>query len=139
MAEDNHDEVMKLLEKSFTSKAIEQVRTKAAQTDFCPEMGTLAFENVFAKLWGRPGLDHRSRSLLTLGILIALRLEEELKIHAVAAIRNGLSIEELEEVIYHAAGYAGFPSANIARAAAAEALQMEGLVETKDGTYSGAL
>lgn len=71
-------------------------------------------ECVFGRVWTRPGLDWRSRSLVTLGILIALRAEGELRLHLSIAQRNGLSREELEEVIYHAAAYAGFPAASAA-------------------------
>jgi len=69
---------------------------------------------VFGRAWTRPGLDWRSRSLVTLGILIALRAESELRLHLPIALRNGLTREELEEVIYHAAVYAGFPAASTA-------------------------
>ena len=51
---------------------------------------------------------------MTLGILIALRAEGELRLHLPIALRNGLTREELEEVIYHAAAYAGFPAASTA-------------------------
>jgi 4-carboxymuconolactone decarboxylase len=73
-------------------------------------------------LWTRPGLDRRSRSLVTLGALIALRATEELKFHFPIALRNGLTIEEIEEVIYHLAGYAGFPAAATARSIGCEVL-----------------
>jgi 4-carboxymuconolactone decarboxylase len=82
---------------------------------FASELGELSLVNVFGRLWAREGLDRRSRSLVTLGILIALGSAEELKIHFAIALRNGLTREELEEVIYHASGYAGFPAANAAR------------------------
>jgi 4-carboxymuconolactone decarboxylase len=71
-------------------------------------------DSVFGGVWTRPGLDWRSRSLVTLGILIALRAEGELRLHLPIALRNGLTREELEEVIYHAAAYAGFPAASTA-------------------------
>jgi 4-carboxymuconolactone decarboxylase len=86
------------------------------------ELGELTLDHVFGALWTRPGLDRRSRSLVTLGALIALRAERELKFHFPIALRNGLTIEEIEEVIYHAAGYAGYPAAATARAVAREVL-----------------
>jgi 4-carboxymuconolactone decarboxylase len=73
-----------------------------------------SLECVFGRAWTRPGLDWRSRSLVTVGILIALRAEDELRLHLAIALRNGLSREELEEVIYHSAAYAGFPAASTA-------------------------
>jgi 4-carboxymuconolactone decarboxylase len=57
-----------------------------------------------------------------LGILITLRAESELHFHFAAALRNGVTREELAEVIYHSAGYAGFPAASAARAAAIKSL-----------------
>lgn len=79
------------------------------------ELGDLSIDHVFGALWTRPGLDRRSRCLVTLGALIALRAGDELKIHFQIALRNGLTIEEIEEVIYHMTGYAGYPAAATAR------------------------
>lgn len=89
---------------------------------FATDLGDIALENVFGRLWARPGLDRRSRSLVTLGILIALRADNELRTHLRIALRNGLTREELEEVIYHASGYAGFPAASAAGAVGREIL-----------------
>ena len=89
---------------------------------FAGELGTLSLENVFGTLWTRPGLDRRSRSLVTLGILIALRASGEMAFHFPIALRNGLTREELEEVIYHATAYAGFPAATEASHVAAKVL-----------------
>ncbi|MGB8390266.1 carboxymuconolactone decarboxylase family protein [Mycobacterium sp.] len=86
------------------------------------ELGDLSIDHVFGATWTRPGLDRRSRSLVTLGALIALRATDELKFHFPIALRNGLSIEEIEEVIYHMAGYAGYPAAATARNVACEVL-----------------
>lgn len=93
---------------------------------FADEMFELSLDHVFGSLWTRPGLDRRSRSLVTLGALIALRAEEELKFHFPIALRNGVTVEELEEVVYHIAGYAGFPAANTARAIGREVLPAPG-------------
>lgn len=86
------------------------------------ELGDLGLDHVFGALWTRRGLDRRSRSLVTLGALIALRASDELKFHFRIALRNGLSITEIEEVIYHMTGYAGYPAAATARNVAREAL-----------------
>jgi 4-carboxymuconolactone decarboxylase len=86
------------------------------------ELGDLTIDHVFGALWTRPGLDRRSRSLVTLGALIALRASEELKYHFAIALRNGLTVEEIEEVIYHMAGYAGYPAAANARNLARDVL-----------------
>lgn len=90
---------------------------------FADELGDMSLDHVFGALWTRPGLDRRSRSLVTLGALIALRASDELKLHFQIALRNGLSLEEIEEVIYHMTGYAGYPAAINARRVAREVLR----------------
>lgn len=90
--------------------------------EFGQEMAELSIDHVFGALWTRPGLDRRSRSLVTLGALVALRAEEELKFHFPIALRNGLTIEEVEEVVYHLTAYAGFPAAASAGRVAREVL-----------------
>jgi 4-carboxymuconolactone decarboxylase len=87
------------------------------------ELSDMALDHVFGALWTRPGLDRRSRSLVTLGALIALRAGDELKAHFQIALSNGLTLEEIEEVIYHMTGYAGYPAAVSARKLAREVLK----------------
>ncbi|KOU59314.1 carboxymuconolactone decarboxylase [Streptomyces sp. MMG1533] len=86
------------------------------------DMVEIGLTSVWGALWAREGLGSRDRSLVTLGILIALGAETELKTHVRIALTNGLTKDEIAEVIYHAAGYAGFPRATAARTAAREAL-----------------
>lgn len=88
---------------------------------FAPELMDIGIESIFGRLWTREGLSKRDRSLVTLGILIALRADEELMYHFQIGRRNGLTDEELAEVICHASGYAGFPAANSASRAAERA------------------
>lgn len=89
---------------------------------FGGEMLGLAMDNVFGRLWTREQLSRRDRSLVTLGILIALRASDELQIHFQIARTNGLTDDEIAEVIYHCTGYAGFPAANSAMRVAQEVL-----------------
>ncbi len=88
---------------------------------FASELMEIGLEGVFGRLWSREGLSRRDRSLVTLGILMALRAEDELESHFRIARQNGLTDDELAEVIYHATGYAGFPAGNTAKAAALRA------------------
>ncbi|WP_284742375.1 carboxymuconolactone decarboxylase family protein [Amycolatopsis sp. RTGN1] len=90
--------------------------------EFGEDLLEIGLTSVFGGLWARDGLGHRDRSLVTLGILIALGAETELRAHFRIARSNGLSEDELAEVIYHASGYAGFPRAVAARTAARAAL-----------------
>ena len=81
--------------------------------------GSRAFQELITRcawgeVWSRPGLDRRSRSCVTLGMLVALGRFDELELHLQAALRNGLTREEIEEVLLQTAVYAGFPAANSA-------------------------
>ncbi|MDZ4234450.1 MAG: carboxymuconolactone decarboxylase family protein [Dietzia sp.] len=89
---------------------------------FGDELLEIGIDNVFGRLWAREGLSRRDRSLVTLGILIALRATDELGFHVQIARTNGLTEDEIAEVIYHSSGYAGFPAANTACKVAREAL-----------------
>lgn len=102
---------------------------------FAGELGELSLEHVFGALWTRPGLDRRSRSLVTLGALIALRAGGELKFHFPIAVRNGLTVEELEEVVYHLTGYVGYPAATLARNVGREALAGPSSAESGHSTH----
>jgi len=113
--------------KKWNSKAIEAISAEKSP-DFCAEIAEISMDNVFAKLWVRDGLDLRARSLVTLGILIALHAYDEIKVHVPIALKNGCTLKELEEVIYHSTAYAGFPAANVARRAALETLRAEKLI-----------
>lgn len=69
---------------------------------------------AWGDVWSRPGLDRRSRSISVLSSLIAHGHEEELEMHLHAALRNGLTVEEITEVILQTAIYSGVPAANTA-------------------------
>jgi 4-carboxymuconolactone decarboxylase len=80
-------------------------------------------------VWSRPGLDRRTRSAVTLAALVSLRAENEIGMHVRAALGNGLSAEEITEVLIHTAVYAGVPAANSAFAVAQRVLREEGAIE----------
>jgi 4-carboxymuconolactone decarboxylase len=80
---------------------------------------------AWGDVWSRPGLDRRMRSAITLAVLTALRAENELPMHVRAARRNGLTAEEISEVLLHTAVYAGVPAANAAFAIAQRTLDEE--------------
>jgi len=80
-----------MLEMFFSCKAMDDVVECSREPSSQKEMGTLALDNVFARLWARPQLDRRARSPLTPGILIALGSTDELKIHCIRTGRRNLS------------------------------------------------
>jgi len=83
---------------------------------------------VWGEIWTRPGLDRRTRSCITLAALVALGREPELALHVRAALRNGLTVDEIKEVLLHTAVYAGVPAAHSAFAVAERVLAEEGAV-----------
>jgi 4-carboxymuconolactone decarboxylase len=101
-------------------------RAVAATTPFTAPFQELITRYAWGEVWSRPGLDRRTRSLVTLGMLVALRCEDELAMHVRAALHSGLRPEEIQEVLLHAAVYAGVPAANAAFAIAQRVLGEEG-------------
>ena len=85
---------------------------------------------AWGSVWTREGLDRRSRSMITLAVLTALGREHELALHVRAARTNGLSDEEIGEVLLHTAVYAGVPAANAAFAIAQQVLAEESTPKT---------
>jgi alkylhydroperoxidase/carboxymuconolactone decarboxylase family protein YurZ len=79
--------------------------------DFGSELGAFATEFAFARIWRRPGLDAKSRSLVTIGVLAGQGRLGELGNHLDAGLNHGLTVEELEEVLLQIAAYAGLPAA----------------------------
>jgi len=89
-------------------------RSEAQTTAFTRDFQSLITEFAWGTIWARPGLDRRSRSMITLTALIARGHDEELEMHIRAALRNGLSRGEIKEVLLHTAIYCGVPAANTA-------------------------
>ena len=86
----------------------------AAITDFTSDFQEMITRYAWGTIWTRPGLDRRSRSMITLTALIARGHHEELAMHLRAAVRNGLTRDEIKEVLLQSAIYCGVPDANTA-------------------------
>lgn len=86
-------------------------RASAAITDLDGDFQTWITENVWGEVWTRPGLDIKTRSIITIAILAALN-HEELRLHLEAARNTGVSRDEITEILLHVAVYAGVPAAN---------------------------
>ena len=98
-------------------------RSLARRNEFNTEFQDLITRYAWGEIWGRPGLDRKTRSLLTLGMMIALNRPDEFKLHVRATRQTGVSREELKELILQAAIYCGVPAANSAVHWAEEVLQ----------------
>jgi 4-carboxymuconolactone decarboxylase len=97
----------------------------ARTTGFTADFQDLITRYAWGEIWSRPGLDRRMRSAITLTALIALGRMDELPMHVRAARRNGLSEDEIKEVLLQSAVYCGAPAANTAFAVAARVLAEE--------------
>jgi len=91
-------------------------------TPFTADFQDLITRYAWGEIWARPGLDRRTRSCITLAALVALGREEELAMHVRAALRVGLTPDEIKEVLLHSAIYCGVPAANGAFAVAQRVL-----------------
>src|SRR5699024_2381170 len=97
-------------------------RANASITGFTAEFQDLITRYAWGEIWTRPGLDRRTRSLVTITALIARGHHEELAMHVRAARRNGVTVDEIKEVILQSAIYCGVPDANTAFRIAADVL-----------------
>ena len=104
-------------------------RAVAGTTPFTAPFQDLITRYAWGEIWSRPGLSRAERSMITLTALAVLRQEHELAMHVRAALRNGLSPEQIQEVLLQVAVYAGVPAANRAFAVAQAVLAAEGLDE----------
>ena len=100
-------------------------RAQERTTDFTRPFQDFITRYAWGDVWNRPGLDRRQRSMITLAALTAVRAEGELELHVRAALRNGLTPEEIREVLLHTAVYAGVPASNAAFAVAQRVLEEE--------------
>lgn len=100
----------------------DHVDAAAAASPFTRDFQDFITRHAWGAVWTRPGLTRRQRSMLTVALLTALGRDHELALHVRAAVRNGLSSDELSEVLLHTAVYAGVPAANAAFAVADEVL-----------------
>jgi 4-carboxymuconolactone decarboxylase len=96
--------------------------------DFLMAFQRLSTEWAWDYVWNRPGLDRRTRSLLNLAMLTALGKIAELKLHVRGALTNGVTVQEIKEVLLHASVYCGLPAGLEAFRAAHEVLLAEGAI-----------
>jgi 4-carboxymuconolactone decarboxylase len=98
-------------------------RAEANKTDFTKEFQELITRHAWGEIWTRPGLDRKTRSLITISMLVALNRPEELRLHLRGALKNGAKKDEIKEVLLQAAVYCGVPAANSAFHIAGEVME----------------
>ncbi|AMO24564.1 carboxymuconolactone decarboxylase family protein [Ramlibacter solisilvae] len=107
----------KVLGDEYVSKAL------ANATEFTAPLQELVTRNAWGNTWQRTGIDLKTRSIVTVSMLVALGRMHELEIHVRGALNNGVTPQELQEIFLHASVYCGFPAAVDAFRAAAKVIQ----------------
>ena len=112
MTKDIFNNGMKVRREVLGAQHVDKAESK--KDDFTEEFQNFITRYAWGEIWTRPGLERKTRSCVTLAMMIALHREDEFKLHVKAALNNGLSRDEIKEVILQSAIYAGVPAANSA-------------------------
>src|SRR5215213_2030149 len=123
MADDAHERGMKVRREVLGDEHVDAAIERTSE--FTADFQDLITRYAWGEIWTRPGLDRRTRSAITITALVALGHENELAMHIRAALRNGLTPDEIKEVLLHSAIYCGVPAANSAFAIARRVLDDE--------------
>ena len=125
----NYQRGVNLVREMFGDEFLAGIQAAAGSGTFAADAAAIALEAAFGAVWSRPGLERKQRSLVTLGILIGTGKTSELKNHVRAALNNGLTVTELQEVLIQSIPYCGFPCVAEAIEATVEVLRERGLVD----------
>jgi 3-oxoadipate enol-lactonase/4-carboxymuconolactone decarboxylase len=121
---DRHEQGMQLRRAVLGDEHVD--RAEAGKTAFTEDFQDLITRYAWGEIWTRSGLDRRTRSAITMTALVARGHYDELALHVRAALRNGLTPDEIAEVLLHSAIYCGVPAANSAFKVAQRVLSEEG-------------
>jgi 3-oxoadipate enol-lactonase / 4-carboxymuconolactone decarboxylase len=123
VSDDPHERGMKVRREVLGDEHVDAA--VARTSDFTADFQDLITRYAWGEIWDRPGLDRRTRSTITLTALVARGHFDELAMHVRAALRNGLTRDEIKEVLLQSAIYCGVPAANSAFAVAQRVLDEE--------------
>jgi 4-carboxymuconolactone decarboxylase len=123
MTDEDHEAGLRVRREVLGDEHVD--RAIATTTELTAPFQEFITRYAWGAVWTRDGLDRRTRSAITLAVLTALGREHELRLHLRAARTNGLSVEEIGEVLLHTAVYAGVPAANAAFATAQDVFAQE--------------
>ena len=120
MSDSTHDRGMQVRREVLGDEHVDAAIART--TDFTADFQDFITRHAWGEIWTRPGLDRKTRSCITLTALVALGHLDELEMHVRAALRNGLTPDEIKEVLLQSAIYCGVPAANSAFAVAQSVL-----------------
>ena len=110
MSDETYERGMEIRREVLGDEHVDRAIEKT--TELTRDFQDLITRYAWGEIWARPGLDRRTRSCMTLALLVALGRFDELAMHIRAAERNGLTLDEIKEVLLHTAVYCGVPAAN---------------------------
>jgi 4-carboxymuconolactone decarboxylase len=131
----NREAGINVIREMMGDPAAANLSASADSNIFGAPIAAYAVDQVSADIWTRPGLDRRSRNLVAMSVMIAMRQPHEFAIHMGAGLNNGLTVKEIEEVLIQALPYVGYSAIATALAAAAEVIKGRGL--DSDENYTG--
>ncbi len=124
MSDDTYERGMRIRREVLGDEHVD--RAEERKTELTRDFQDLITRYAWGEIWARPGLDRRTRSCITLTALVALGRFDELAMHVRAARRNGLSLDEIQEVLLQTAVYCGVPAANSAFAVFQRVVEEDG-------------
>ncbi len=107
----------------YGEAAAQGLATYMESDDFGVEYAKWSTDFAFGTVWAREGIERKLRSCAVLGMMIALRQSDEIAYHTKMGLANGLTRQEIEEILYTAVPYCGLPAANVAKAAMKKAFR----------------
>lgn len=123
MTDDRYEQGMRVRREVHGDEHVDAATARA--TDLTREFQELLTRYAWGEIWTRPGLDRRTRSLITISAMVALGRERELELHLRSARRIGVEWEDIKEVLLQSAVYCGVPAANSAFAIAQQVMDAE--------------
>jgi 4-carboxymuconolactone decarboxylase len=131
----NREAEINVVREMMDDQAAAKLSPSADSKTFGAPTAAYAVDQFFADIWTRPGRDRRSRSLVAMSVMIAMRQPHEFAIYMGAGLNNGLTLKDIEEVLIRALPYVSYPAIATALAAAAEVIKEHGL--DVDKNYAG--
>lgn len=136
-AREKRETALGLLTELISADQAAAIRQIVEADNFGSALLDLTLDQCYSDIWTRPALSRKERSLVTLGVLVALKAAPEMVHQTRIAIRNGLTSRQIEEVVLQALTYVGIPAANLATATMAETLKGMG-IKTENRTADDA-
>lgn len=135
MTSDRREVGQNVIREMMGEETAAKLINSAESNTFGSAISAYAIDQAFGEIWARPGLDRKSRSLVTMAVMVALRQPHEFSIHMNIGLNNGLTLDEIEEALIQTLPYVGFPAVSTALNAAIDVINERGL--KNDPAYRG--